>query len=66
MSKEVARAIERLAPKFYGAKKLENISQFVTVLFDQIYKGVYQGNLLNLLENRKRLRFRISLFLLPQ
>ena len=56
MSKEVARAIERLAPKFYGAKKLENISQFVTVLFDQIYKGVYQGNLLNLLENRKRIR----------
>ena len=56
MSKEVARAIERLAPKFYGAKKLENISQFVTILFDQIYKGVYQGNLLNLLENRKRIR----------
>ena len=56
MSKEVARAIERLAPKFYGAKKLENISQFVTVLFDQIYKGTYQGNLLNLLENRKRIR----------
>ena len=56
MSKEVARAIERLAPKFYGAKKLENISQFVTILFDHIYKGIYQGNLLKLLENRKRIR----------
>lgn len=56
MSKEVARAIERLDKRFFGAKKLENISQFVTVLFDQIYKGVYQGNLLNLLENRKRIR----------
>ncbi len=56
MSKEVARAIERLDRRFFGAKKLENISQFVTVLFDQIYKGVYQGNLLNLLENRKRIR----------
>ncbi|RKU18303.1 hypothetical protein C6503_09650 [Candidatus Poribacteria bacterium] len=56
MSKEVARAIERLDKRFFGAKKLENISQFVTVLFDHIYKGVYQGNLLNLLENRKRIR----------
>ena len=56
VSKDIARAIERLDPKFFGAKKLENISQFVTVLFDQIYKGVYQGNLLNLLENRKRIR----------
>lgn len=56
MSKEVARAIERLNKQFYGAKKLENISQFVNVLFDQIYKGVYQGNLLNMLENRKRIR----------
>ncbi len=56
MSKEVARAIERLDKRFYGAKKLENISQFVTVLFDQIYKEVYQGNLFDLLENRKRIR----------
>lgn len=56
MSKEVARAIERLDPKFFGAKKMENISQFVTVLFDQIYKEVYQSNLLNMLENRKRIR----------
>ena len=56
MSKEVARAIERLNKQFFGVKKLENISQFVTVLFDQIYKGVYQGNLINLLENRKRIR----------
>ena len=56
MSKEVARAIERLNKQFFGVKKLENISEFVTVLFDQIYKGVYQGNLLNLLENRKRIR----------
>lgn len=56
MSKEVARAIERLDKRFFGIKKLGNISQFVTVLFDHIYKGVYQGNLLNLLENRKRIR----------
>jgi CRISPR-associated protein Csc3 len=56
MSKEVARAIERLNKQFFGVKKLENISQFVTVLFDQIYKDVYQGNLMNLLENRKRIR----------
>jgi len=56
MSKEVARAIERLNKQFFGVKKLENISQFVTILFDHIYKGVYQGNLLNLLENRKRIR----------
>ena len=56
MSKEVARSIERLNKQFYGAKKLESISQFIAVLFDQIYKGVYQGNLLNFLENRKRIR----------
>ena len=56
MSKEIARAIERLDPRFFGATKLENISQFVKVLFDQIYKGVYQGNLLDLIENRKRIR----------
>ena len=59
MSKEVARAIERierLNKQFFVVKKLENISQFITVLFDHIYKGVYQGNLLNLLENRKRIR----------
>ena len=56
MSKEIARAIERLDPRFFGATKLENISQFVKVLFDQIYKEVYQGNLLDLIENRKRIR----------
>ncbi len=56
MSKEVARSIERLDKRFFGAKKLEDISQFVTVLFDQIYKGVYQNNLFDLLENRKRIR----------
>ena len=56
MSKEVARAIERLNKQFFGAKKLENITQFITVLFDQIYKDVYQGNLFDLLENRKRIR----------
>ncbi|MDE0301288.1 MAG: type I-D CRISPR-associated protein Cas10d/Csc3 [Candidatus Poribacteria bacterium] len=56
MSKEIARAIERLDPRFFGATKLENISQFVKVLFDQIYKGVYQGNVLDLIENRTRIR----------
>ena len=56
MSKDIARAIERLDPRFFGATKLENISHFVKVLFDHIYKKVYQGNLLNLLENRKRIR----------
>ena len=56
MSKDIARAIERLDPRFFGATKLENISQFVKVLFDQIYKDVYQGNLFDLLENRKRIR----------
>ena len=56
MSKEVARSIERLDKRFFGAKKLEDISQFVTVLFDQIYKDVYQNNLFDLLENRKRIR----------
>ena len=56
MSKDIARAIERLDPRFYGVTKLENISQFVKVLFDQMYKEVYQGNLFDLLENRKRIR----------
>ena len=56
MSKEIARAIERLDPRFFGATKLENISQFVEILFDEIYKGVYHGNLLDLIENRKRIR----------
>ncbi len=56
MSKEIARAIERLDQRFFGATKLENISHFVTVLFDQVYKDVYQGNLFDLLENRKRIR----------
>ncbi len=56
MSKEVARAIKRVNKQFFGAKKLENISQFVTVLFDQIYQNVYHGNLLELLENRRRIR----------
>ena len=56
MSKQIARAIERLDPKFFGATKLENISQFVDVLFDRVYKGVYHGNLLDLIENRMRIR----------
>ena len=56
MSKDIARAIERLDPRFFGVTKLENISQFVKVLFDQVYKDVYQGNLFDLLENRKRIR----------
>ena len=56
MSKDIARAIERLDSRFFGAKKLENISQFVKVLFEQIYQDVYQGNLFDLLENRKRIR----------
>ncbi len=56
MCKEVARAIERLEPKFFGAKKMKNVSKFVTILFDQIYKEVYQANLFDLLENRKRIR----------
>ena len=56
MSKDIARAIERLDPRFFGATKLENISQFVKVLFDSVYKDVYQGNLFDLLENRKRIR----------
>ena len=59
MSKEVARAIERINKQFSGirrAKQLEKISPFVTVLFDQIYKDVYHGNLLELLENRRRIR----------
>lgn len=56
MSKEVARAIERLNPKFFGATKMEHISHFVNILFDHIYKGTYQSNLLNMLENRKRIR----------
>ena len=56
MSKDISRAIERLDPRFFGATKLENISQFVKVLFDHIYKEVYQGNLFDLLENRKRIR----------
>ena len=56
MSKQIARAIELLDPRFFGATKLENIAQFVKVLFDQMYNGVYQGNLLDLIENRKRIR----------
>lgn len=56
MTKEVARAIERLDPKFFGATKMENISQFVNILFNDIYKGIYEGNLLIMLENRKRIR----------
>ncbi len=56
MSKQIARAIERLDKQFFGTKKLENISQFVTVFFDQIYKDIYQENLYDLLENRKRIR----------
>ena len=56
MSKDIARAIERLDQRFFGATKLDKISQFVKVLFDRIYKDVYQGNLFDLLENRKRIR----------
>ncbi|MCG9128641.1 type I-D CRISPR-associated protein Cas10d/Csc3 [Candidatus Poribacteria bacterium] len=56
MTKEVAKAIERLNPKFFGASKMENISQFVKILFEHIYKEVYQNNLLSMLENRKRIR----------
>ena len=56
MSKDIARAIERLDQRFFGATKLDKISQFVKVLFDRIYKDLYQGNLFDLLENRKRIR----------
>ena len=58
MSKEVARAIERLNTwaVLTARKNWRSISQFVNILFDQIYKDVYQGNLFNMLENRKRIR----------
>jgi CRISPR-associated protein Csc3 len=56
MSKEIARAIERLNPRFFGLTKLEKIAEFVNILFDRIYSEVYQGHLYELLENQKRIR----------
>ena len=57
MSKDIARAIERLDPAIF---RRDEIGKYFALrhrcLFDHIYKEVYQGNLLNLLENRKRIR----------
>ncbi len=57
LSQDIERAIKRTTEEpYFGKKKLSNISQFVTVLFDRIYEEDYQGNLTNFLDNRNRIR----------
>lgn len=56
LSQDIERAIRRTDEQYFGKKKLANISQFVTVLFDRIYEKDYQGNLTNFLDNRSRIR----------
>ena len=57
LSQDIERAIKRTTEEpYFGKKKLSNISQFVTVLFDHIYEEDYQGNLTNFLDNRNRIR----------
>lgn len=56
MSKEIARAIERLAPQYFGKQKLEHIDRFVDIFFGSIYKEVYKGNRFDFIGNRKRIR----------
>lgn len=56
LSQDIERAIKRTDDQYFGKKKLSSISQFVTVLFDRIYEGDYQGNLTDLLDNRNRIR----------
>ena len=57
LSQDIERAIKRTTEEpYFGKKKLSNISQFVTVLFDRIYEEDYQGNLTHFLDNRNRIR----------
>ena len=57
LSQDIERAIKRTTEEpYFGKKKLSNISQFVTVLFDCIYEKDYQGNLTDFLDNRNRIR----------
>ena len=56
LSQDIERAIRRTNELYFGKKKLSNISQFVTVLFDRIYEEDYHGNLTNFLDNRNRIR----------
>ena len=57
LSQDIERAIKRTTDEpYFGKKKLSNISQFVTVLFDRIYEEDYQGNLTVFLDNRNRIR----------
>ena len=56
LSQDIERAIRRTNEQYFGKKKLSNISQFVTVLFDCIYEKDYQENLMKFLDNRSRIR----------
>ena len=56
LSQDIERAIRRTNEQYFGKKKLSNISQFITVLFDCIYEKDYQENLMKFLDNRSRIR----------
>jgi CRISPR-associated protein Csc3 len=61
MTKEIARAVERLTPSQYLTLKrkfeiTERSQAFVDILFDQIYHDNYENQLFDLLENRRRVR----------
>lgn len=67
MSKEIARAIERVTPpKYFGERKLEKISEFVDVFFNKLFKEVYNGNLTEFLENSDRIRSAFLFFVVEQ
>ena len=55
-AKEIEKAIERIAPKYFGETKKEKIAEFVDVLFDKIYKGIYKSNINEMIERKRRIR----------
>lgn len=60
-SKEIARAIERLTPSEYLSetrrlKILQQSTEFVDVLLNQLLDGTYQGELNELVEDHRKIR----------
>jgi len=67
MSKEIARAIERVTPsEYFGERKLEKISEFVDLFFNKLFKEVYSENLTEFLENSDRIRSAFLFFVAEQ
>ncbi len=71
MSKEIARAIERLTPSQYLTETrrrriLQQSIKFVDVLFNQLYKNIYRCKLNELVEDHRKIRSTYIFYVLTE